>query len=397
MDGQAIVRLEVKASKRMKRLPAPFYSALMSKANQFIEQGYDVINLAQETPDLPTPLHIVRSLQDVAENTLNHSYPPLSESRKLKEAICHWYKREQGVDLDPDHEVAILSGTQTALVQLSTTLLNPGDIALVPDPGYPDYGTGIALAGATMTPIPLLRENLYLPDLGKITQNQCERAKIMLLNYPSNPTGACAPASFFDDAIRFAEKNQIVVANDFAYGAIGFDEKKPISFLSRPGAKEVGIELYSFSKTYNMAGWGIGFALGNKKVIRLMNLLQDHFYSSPFGAVQAAAVTALTSSQDCVRDLVDIYESRRNSLFRDMCKIGWNATLSEGTFFEWLKVPTRYSSIRFADLLLDKAQVFVAPGIEFGQFGEGYVRVGLLTSEERLREAMRRIQKLSLF
>ncbi len=396
MDKQ-ISRFELKASKRMKRLPAPLFTVLMSKANRFIEQGYDVINLGQGNSDLPTPLHIVRSLQEAAENTLNHFSPPLSGSRKLREAICQWYKREQGVDLDPDNEVAILSGTKTGLADLATILLNPGDIALVPDPGYPDYESGIALAGATMTPMPLLIENRYLPDLGRITQNQCERAKVMFLNYPSNPTGVCAPASFFDDAIRFAEKNQIVIANDFAYGAIGFDGKKPVSFLSRPGAKEVGIELYSLSKTYNMTGWRIGFALGNKKVIRLMNLLRDHCYASLFGAVQTAAVTALTSSQDCVRDLVDIYESRRNSVVRDMSRIGWNATLSEGTLFEWLKVPDRYTSIRFADLLLDKVHVFVAPGIGFGQFGEGHVRLGLLTSEERLREAMRRIQTLSLF
>lgn len=397
MDGQAISRFEAKASKRMKRLPAPFYSALMTKANRFIEQGHDVINLGQGASDLPTPSHIVRSLQDAAENKQNHSYPLFSRRRKLQESICHWYKREQGIDLDPDNEVAILSGTKRALAELATILLNPGDIALVPDPGFPDYGSGIALAGATMTPMPLLRENLYLPDLGKITQNQCDRAKLMYLNYPSNPTGVCAPASFFDDAIRFAEKNQIVIANDFAYGAIGFDGIKPISFLSRPGAKEVGIEIYSLSKTYNMTGWGIGFALGNKKVIRLMNLLQGYTFVNLLGPVQAAAVTALTSSQDCVRDLVDIYESRRNTVIRDMGRIGWNAALSEGTFFEWLKVPDRYTSIRFADLLLDKVQVVVAPGIGFGQFGEGYVRMGLLTSEERLREAMRRIQALSLF
>jgi aminotransferase len=396
MDAQ-ISRFEVKASKQMNRLPVQFFSTLVSRVNRFIEEGYDVINLGQGNPDLPTPLHIVRSLQKAAENPLNHRYPPFSGRRNLKEAICQWYEYEHGVHLDPDEEVAILSGTKTGLVEIATILLDPGDIALIPDPGYPDYCSGIALAGAEMTPMPLLRENSFLPDLEKITSEQRKRAKLMFLNYPANPTGVCAPASFFDDAIRFAEKNQIVIAHDFAYGAIGFDGKKPASFLTRPGAKEVGIEFYTLSKTYNMAGWRIGFALGNKKVIRLINLLQDHYYVSVFGAVQDAAVTALTSSQDCVRELVGIYESRRNSIFREMGKIGWNAPLSEGTFFAWLPVPSGYTSSQFADLLLEKVQVVVAPGIGFGKYGEGYVRVGLLTSEERIREAMQRIQSLSLF
>jgi aminotransferase len=299
--------------------------------------------------------------------------------------------------LDPDQEIAILPGTKTGLVELAITLLNPGDCALVPDPGYPDYWSGILLAGATMVPMPLLREHSFLPDFEQIPSKKLKRAKLMFLNYPANPTGACAPVSCFDDAIKFAEKNRIVIAHDFAYGAIGFDGKKPTSFLTRPGAKEVGIELYTLSKTYNMAGWRIGFALGNKKVIQLINLIQDHYYCSLFGAVQDAAVTALTSSQDCVRELVGIYESRRNCMFHEMGNAGWHAALSEGTFFVWLPVPSGYTSRQFADLLLEKVQVVVAPGSGFGKYGEGYVRVGLLTSEERIREAMQRIHSLSLF
>ncbi|MFC5653719.1 pyridoxal phosphate-dependent aminotransferase [Paenibacillus solisilvae] len=390
-------RFEVMASKQMKRLPVQFFSTLVSRVNQYIEEGYDVINLGQGNPDLPTPPHIVRALQGAADNPLNHKYSLFTGKRKLKEAVCQWYRDEHGVDLDPDDEVAVLSGTKTGLVELPAILLNPGDIALVPDPGYPDYWSGIALAGAKMVTMPLLKGNSFLPDLENIPSNQLKRAKLLYLNYPSNPTGACAPPTFFDDAIRFAEKNQIVIAHDFAYGAIGFDGKKPVSFLTRPGAKETGIEFYTLSKTYNMAGWRIGFALGNKEVIRLINLLQDHYYCSLFGAVQDAAVTALTSSQDCVRELVDIYESRRNSIFHEMGSIGWSAPLSEGTFFAWLPVPSGFTSSQFADLLLEKVQVVVAPGSGFGNNGEGYVRAGLLTSEDRLREAIKRIHSLSLF
>ncbi|MBO7746467.1 pyridoxal phosphate-dependent aminotransferase [Paenibacillus sp. MWE-103] len=396
MDAR-IGRFEIKASNQMNRLPNQFFSGLVSRANRYIEEGYDVINLGQGNPDLPTPLHIVRSLQEAAISPLNHKYPLFSGKRKLKEAICQWYEVEHGVHLDPDDEVAILPGTKTGLVELASILLNPGDVALVPDPGYPDYWSGIALAGANMIPMPLLRENAFLPDLESIPTEQLKRGKLIYLNYPSNPTGACAPPSFFDDAIRFAEKNKMVIAHDFAYGALGFDGKKPASFLSRPGAKEVGIEFYTLSKTYNMAGWRSGFALGNKEVIRLINLLQDHYYCSLFGAVQDAAVTALTASQDCVKELVAVYESRRNSVYREMSHIGWNASLSEGTFFTWLPVPPGYTSSQFADLLLEKVQVVVAPGSGFGHNGEGYVRAGLLTSEERLREAMQRIHSLSLF
>lgn len=396
MDEQ-IGKFEIKASAQLNRLPVQFFSTLVSRVNQFTAEGYDVINLGQGNPDLPTPSHIVHSLKEAAENPLNHKYPPFSGRRDLKEAICQWYKNEHGVSLDPEEEVAILAGAKTGLVELSAVLLDPGDTALVPDPGYPDYWSGIALSGAEMVTMPLLQENSYFPDFEKITAEQLKKAKLMFLNYPSNPTGVCAPASLFDNAIRFAEKNHIVIAHDFAYGAIGFDGKKPVSFLTRPGAKEVGIEFYTLSKTYNMAGWRIGFALGNKNVIRLINKLQDHYYVSLFGAIQDAAVTALTHSQDCVRELVGIYESRRNSFYYEMGKVGWHAPLSQGTFFAWLPVPPGYTSSQFANLLLEKVQVVVAPGIGFGNHGEGYVRVGLLTNEERLREAVHRIQSLSLF
>ncbi|GAB7386722.1 pyridoxal phosphate-dependent aminotransferase [Bacillaceae bacterium] len=390
-------RFPIEPSAQMKRLPVQFFSTLVGKANRFIEEGYDVINLGQGNPDLPTPPHIVRSLQRAAENPLHHRYSPFSGRRELKEAVCRWYRQEHGVELDPDAEVAILFGAKTGLVEISQTLLDPGDIALVPDPGYPDYWSGIAIAGAEMVPMPLVRENDFLPDFSRITPEQRKRAKLMFLNYPGNPTGACASAAFFDEAIRFAETHGIVIAHDFAYGAIGFDGKKPLSFLTRPGAKEVGVEFYTLSKTYNMAGWRVGFALGNREVIRLINLLQDHYFVSLFGAIQEAAVTALTSSQECVRQLVAVYESRRDALFAELAKMGWEAAKPAGSFFAWLPVPERYTSAQFAEILLERAQVVVAPGVGFGEHGEGYVRLGLLASEERIREAVARIRALSLF
>jgi L-glutamine---4-(methylsulfanyl)-2-oxobutanoate aminotransferase len=381
----------------MESLPNQFFSTLVGKVNGFIDAGYDVINLGQGNPDLPTPSHIVHSLQKAAENPMNHKYQPFSGKGELKKAICMWYQNEHGVTLDPEKEVAILFGTKTGLIQISQILLNPGDMALVPDPGYPDYCSGIAIAGAEMVPMALDFTNGFSPDFSKITPSQCKHSKLMFLNYPSNPTGACATSALFDEAISFAKKNNIVIAHDFAYGAIGFDGHKPISYLSRPSAKEVGLEFYTMSKTYNMAGWRIGFALGNQELIRLINELQDHYFVSLFGGIQDAAITALTSSQECVQELVSTYELRRNALFEECKKLNWNTAVPKGSFFAWLPVPQGYTSSQFADILLEKAKVVVAPGIGFGKHGEGYVRIGLLAEEERIREAVQRISKLSIF
>lgn len=381
----------------MKSLPTQFFAALVQKVNQEISAGHDVINLGQGNPDTKTPDHIVESLQSASANPLYHKYSPFRGYSFLKEAIVHRYKEDYGVELDAETEVAILFGGKSGLVELPQVLLNPGDVCLVPDPGYPDYWSGIALARAEMVGMPLLESNNFLPDYNEIPSPQVQKAKLMFLNYPNNPTAVTAPMSFYQDTVEFAAQNNIVVASDFAYGAIGFDGKRPVSFLQTPGAKEVGIEFYTLSKSYNMAGWRVGFVLGNREVISLINLLQDHMYVSLFGGIQAAAATALTSSQDSVNKLVHRYESRRNALFSELDQIGWKANRPSGSFFSWLPVPAGYSSDSFADLLLREAKVAVAPGIGFGRHGEGYVRVGLLSDEERLREAVQRIGRLNLF
>lgn len=382
---------------RLKRLPTQFFASLVSKVNRQIELGHDVINLGQGNPDQPTPAHIVASLQEAAAKPGYHKYSPFSGYRFLKEAAAKRYEEDYGVRLDPETEVAILFGGKTGLVEISQCLLNAGDVCLVPDPGYPDYWSGVELAGGRMVFMPLLEQNGFLPDYSAISADEANRAKLLFINYPNNPTAACAPASFYDDTIAFAAKHGIVVASDFAYGAIGFDGKRPVSFLERPGAKEVGVEFYTMSKTYNMAGWRVGFALGNAEIVSLINLIQDHYYVSLFGGIQEAAAHALTGPQDCVAQLNAVYESRRNALFGALSRIGWEAKPSAGSFFAWLPVPKRYTSAEFADLLLMKANVMVAPGIGFGRHGEGYVRVGLLSSEERLEEAVRRIGALNLF
>jgi len=388
---------QIEPAKVMTQLPTQFFATLVQKVNREIAAGHDVINLGQGNPDTPTPPHIVKALQEAAANPLYHKYSPFTGYGFLKEAIAKRYLEDYGVALDPETEVAILFGGKTGLVQLPQILLDPGDLCLVPDPGYPDYWSGVALAKAEMSFMPLRKDHAFLPEYAGIPETVRKRAKLMFLNYPNNPTSATAPLSFYEDTVKFAAENGIVVASDFAYGAIGFDGRRPVSFLQAPGAKEVGIEFYTLSKTYNMAGWRVGFALGNREVISMINLLQDHIYVSLFGGIQVAAAEALTASQACVSELVQRYESRRDAFFGELAEIGWEAKKPSGSFFSWLPVPKGHTSASFADLLLEKAKVAVAPGIGFGDHGEGYVRVGLLTSEDRLREAVRRIGELRLF
>ncbi|ALZ60175.1 MULTISPECIES: pyridoxal phosphate-dependent aminotransferase [Bacillus] len=378
-------------------LPTQFFASLVAKVNKVVAAGHDVINLGQGNPDQPTPQHIVKALQDAAEKTIHHKYPPFRGHESLKEAVATFYKREYGVELNPKTEVAILFGGKAGLVELPICFTNPGDTILVPDPGYPDYLSGVALAKAQFERMPLIAENNFLPDYTNIDDSIAERAKLMFLNYPNNPTGATASKDFFDATIHFANKHNILVVHDFAYGAIGFDGQKPVSFLQADGAKNIGIEIYTLSKTFNMAGWRIAFAVGNESVIETINLLQDHMYVSIFGAVQDAAREALLSSQSCVIDLVNSYESRRNALISACHSIGWNVDIPTGSFFAWLPVPKGYTSEQFSNILLEKAHVAVAPGVGFGEHGEGYVRVGLLHTEDRLREAINRIDKLNFF
>lgn len=390
-------QIHIEPAARMTGLPTQFFSTLVAKANKQIAMGKDIINLGQGNPDQPTPSHIVEALQQAATNPLYHKYPPFSGYSFLKEAIAKRYLEDYGVELDPATEVAILFGGKTGLVEISQCFLNPGDICLVPDPGYPDYWSGVALAGGKMEFMPLLAQHQYLPDFKAIAPDVADRAKLMFLNYPNNPTGATASTAFYDEAIAFARKHNIIVTSDFAYGTIGFDGKKPTSFLQSAGAKDVGIEVYTLSKSYNMAGWRVGFALGNAKIVEQINLIQDHYYCSLFGGIQEAAAVALTSSQQCVDELTATYERRRNALFQALHEIGWKAEMPSGSFFCWLPVPDGMTSSQFADIVLEQAGVVVAPGNGFGTSGEGYVRLGLLTNEARLQEAIYRIGKLSLF
>lgn len=381
----------------LERLPEQFFAKLVGKVSAVAAQGHDVINLGQGNPDQPTPPHIVAALQEAAVNPQYHKYSPFRGYDFLKEAVAVYYKNEFGVEVDPKKEVAVLFGGKAGLVEVAQCFLNKGDTALVPDPGYPDYWSGVAMAEAEMSMMPLKEENDFLVDYNEIDEETADHAKLMFLNYPNNPTAGVANPQFFKETVDFAQKHDILVVHDFAYGAIGFDGEKPVSYLQTPGAKEQGIEIYTLSKTYNMAGWRVGFAIGNESVIESINLLQDHFYVSLFPAVQEAAAKALLGPQDCVRELADMYEKRRNVFISGLQELGWDVKAPKGSFFCWLPVPEGHTSESFADYLLEEAHVVVAPGIGFGKEGEGYVRVGLLTDEERLKEAADRIRALNIF
>ncbi|MEK3800599.1 pyridoxal phosphate-dependent aminotransferase [Peribacillus sp. FSL H8-0477] len=384
-------------SKKLQQLPPQFFASLVQKVGAAVAQGRDVINLGQGNPDQPTPPHIVKALQQAVENPVNHKYSPFRGISELKEAAAEFYKREYNVDIDPLTEVAVLFGTKTGLVELPMAVLNPGDWMLLPDPGYPDYLSGVMMADVHYETLPLIAENNFLPDYNLLSEESKERARLMYLNYPNNPTGATADIGFFNETVAFAKENRIAVSHDFAYGAIGFEGIKPVSFLQADGAKDVGIEMYTLSKTYNMAGWRVGFAVGNAQMIEALNLIQDHMFVSLFPGIQHAAVAALNDNQSCVHELVDRYEKRRNAFINACNLIGWQVDAPRGSFFAWLPVPKGYTSQNFADKLLNEADVAVAPGNGFGEFGEGYIRVGLLVDEVRLEEAVQRIGKLAIF
>lgn len=384
-------------SNRLQNLPPHFFTLLLKKVEKAMDEGRDVINLGRGNPDQPTPPHIIKALQEAVEDPATHGYSPFRGTPALKKAVAEYYKREYDVVIDPETEVAVLGGTKIGVVELPLAIMNEGDLLLLPDPGYPDYLSGVSLAGIRYDTMPLHKENGFLPDYDKLTNDQKKDAKLMYLNYPSNPTGVTATTAFYEETVAFAKENQIAVLQDFAYGGIGFEGKKPISFLQTEGAKEVGIEMLSLSKMYNMAGWRVGFAVGNAEIVEALNVLQDHLFTSLFPAVQRAAIEALTGPQQCVEELVELYERRLTVLLSECKRIGWDVTAPTGSFFAWLPVPEGFTSETFADLLLDKADVAVSPGNGFGVHGEGYIRVGLLESEDRMREAMHRIEKLDVF
>lgn len=387
--------MALEKAERLKRLPPYLFREIDRMKADLIAKGVDVINLGVGDPDLPTPRHIIQKLQETAEDPVNHQYPSYSGMNDFKVSTAKWYQRRFGVELNPANEVLTLIGSKEGIAHLPLALINPGDLALVPTPAYPVYNVAMLFAGGESHFMPLIRENDFLPDLDTIPSDVARRAKLIFINYPNNPTGATAERYFFEKMVDFAKEHDLVVCHDAAYTEMSFDGYKPMSFLEVPGAKDVGIEFHSLSKTYNMTGWRIGCAVGNSEVLDGLGQIKSNIDSGAFNAVQWAGIAALEGDQDCVEQMCKTYQERRDVLIAGLRKVGLEPEMPKATFYVWCPTPKGYSSTDFSSLLLKEAGIVATPGSGFGEPGEGYIRMALTVTKERIQEAVDRIQKLS--
>jgi LL-diaminopimelate aminotransferase len=382
--------------RRLARLAAAVFAAMDEAKNRVSSRGVDVINLSVGSPDLPPAPHVIEAMLSEVRSPGNYGYP-LRDTRAFREAVASWYASRFGVSLDPERGVLGLMGSQEGLAHIALAVTDPGDLVLVPDPGYPIYTAGPLLAGAEVYPVPLRSENGYLPDLEALPDDVKRRAKLLILNYPSNPLAAVATTEFFTTVVAFAHRYGLVVLHDAAYSELAFDGYRPPSFLETPGAMEVGIEFNSLSKTFNLAGARIAYAVGNARIIGQLAEVKSHLDYGIFRPVQAAAVAALTGPQEPVAAMAATYQRRRDLLVDGLNRLGWAVPKPKATMFCWAPVPAGFdSSLAFATALLEEAGVAVVPGSGFGSMGEGYVRIALVQSEERLAEAVDRIARSGL-
>ncbi|WP_027717530.1 LL-diaminopimelate aminotransferase [Desulfovirgula thermocuniculi] len=387
----------MRVAKRIKNLGTGIFSEMEAHKKAVEARGVKVINLGVGSPDRPPAPHIIAALHRAVDEPTNYRYP-LAGLPRLHQAVAAWYRRRFGVELDPQSEVLVLMGSQDGLAHLALAYLEEGDLALVPDPGYPIYAGSILLAGGEIYPLPLLAENGFLPDLEAIPEDVARRARLLWINYPNNPVAASADRSFFARVVEFARHYDILVCHDAAYSELAYDGFKPPSFLEVPGAKEVGIEFHSLSKTYNMAGCRIGFAVGNREVLAVLAQLKSNIDYGVFRVVQEAAIAALEGPQDCVEEMARTYMKRRDVLVEGLAGCGWHVPKPRASMFVWAPLPPGYTSSRqFALELLHRAGVLVIPGVAFGARGEGYVRIALVQEVEVLEEAVERIRRSFAF
>ena len=378
-------------SKRMESFKPGIFSVLAQMKEERIRQGKSVVDLSVGTPNIPPAPHITEALAESARDGKNYVYA-LGDTAELLNAAAAWYKRRYGVVLDPETEISSLLGSQDGLSHIALTIVDPGDLVLVPDPGYPVFSDGPALAGAELYLVPQKRENGYLADLSAIPEDVARRAKFMVVSYPNNPTASVAPPSFYKELVAFAKKYEIAVLHDNAYSELVFEGGPCGSFLGCEGAKDVGVEFNSLSKTYGMAGARIGFALGNAKMISMLKTLKSNLDYGMFLPVQKAAVAALTGPQECVESTRLAYRNRRDVLVDGLNAAGWKIEKPKATMFVWARIPEPFSdSVAFTRVLFEKTGVLVTPGRAFGPSGEGCVRMALVQDEPIMREAVRKI------
>ncbi|MGD8757825.1 MAG: LL-diaminopimelate aminotransferase, partial [Deltaproteobacteria bacterium] len=359
-------------------------------------RGIDIIDLGVGDPDLPTPPHIIEALKEAAADPANHRYPSYSGMHDFNAAVAKWYQQRFNVDLDAKSEVVTLIGSKEGLAHVPLAFINPGDVALVASPAYPVYSIGTQFAGGEPYFMDLLKANQFLPDLEAIPPEVAKKAKMMFINYPNNPTAAVATREFFEAVVAFAEDYGVIVCHDAAYSEMAYDGLRPMSFLEVPGARSVGIEFHSLSKTYNMTGWRIGFAVGCADVISGLGRIKSNIDSGVFQAIQIAGIASLEGDQSCVENMKRTYGRRRDILVEGLRSIGFSVERPRATFYVWIEVPQGYTSAGLTSRLLTEAGVVTTPGNGFGAAGEGYVRMALTVNRERIREAVERIAAIGL-
>ena len=383
-------------SKRLHRLPPYMFGKLKQLTHERRRQGIDVIDLGMGNPNEPTPKHIIDKLCEAAREPRHHRYSISRGIFNLRREVAWHYERRFAVEIDPEHEAIAVIGTKEGLSHLALALIDQGDLALVPNPTFPIHIYSIALAGGSVVSIPLREENEFVPSLAEIARDIWPRPKVLILSFPHNPTGAVVDLSFFEEIVHFAKKHDIILIHDLAYADIVFDGYKAPSLLQAKGAKEIGVEFISLSKSYNMAGWRCGFAVGNRDIIEALARIKGYYDYGIFAPIQVASIMALRTPSDEVEANAEIYRRRRDVLVDGLNRIGWKVQKPKGTMFVWAPIPEPYrhlSSMDFAMKLLDEAEVCVSPGAGFGHNGEGYVRIALVENENRLRQSVRQIRQ----
>lgn len=388
--------MKIEKAERLKRLPPYLFKEIDRQKEEVRAKGVDIIDLGVGDPDIPTPPHIIEALSKAAADPGNHRYPSYTGMDDFNATVARWYKRRFGVDLDYSTEVVTLIGSKEGIAHIPLAFIDTGDIALVASPGYPVYHIGIQFAGGEPYFMDLLKENGFLPDLESISPEVANKAKMMFINYPNNPTAAVADKGFFESVVAFAEEYNVIVCHDGAYSEMSFDGYEPPSFLEVDGAKSVGIEFHSLSKTYNMTGWRIGFAVGSSDVISGLGQIKSNIDSGAFQAVQIAGITALEGDQTCVAEMRRTYQERRDILVDGLRSVGLFSEKPRATFYVWVEVPKGYTSAGLTSLLLTEAGIVTTPGNGFGSAGEGYIRMALTVDRDRMQEAVQRIERVGL-
>ncbi len=380
-------------SRRLEKLPPYLFLEISRKIAEKKSKGIDVISFGIGDPDIPTPPHIIESLRQASLDPANHRYPETDGLPEFRKAIAGWYEKRFDLSFNPNKEVLPLIGSKEGIGHIALCFLDPGDVALVPDPGYPVYSVGTMFAGGEPYFMPLREEKGFLPDLEAIPEKVARKAKVMWLNYPNNPTAATAGLDFFERAILFAKRYDIAICHDGPYSDVAFDGYKPVSFLQAPGAREVGVEFHSLSKTFNMTGWRAGMLVGNEKIVDALLRVKSNLDSGIPQAIQHAAITALRGPQDCIEEHNRIYESRRDKIVSVLHNIGLKTMPTKASLYLWVKVPEGFTSTDFATRLLDETSVVVTPGVGYGKAGEGFIRFSLTLTDNRVEEGLKRLKE----